>query len=572
MRNKIDLSSDPNALFLNPWQDKGLKLLSRPKYFWRATPAPTIDGFSVSVHPEINDKIESFVAGVHKHKKFKAAVEISAVPAVIEQASFRKSHVMSNGKLVLSGASGKRLMNSFIGERTEGPDAGSDILSAYYETCRSANAGQRIDEEKTFVEPDLNFAIECRNTFNYYHFMTESLSQLCVLDGVGFQGNIYFHFPNQEEKHRNFADAFVAALFPEFADRVFFERSPKDYDLVLTAYDFSSGICQMPEADLDKMAKIVPDGVALGTFEFSQLLSMNSMSSALLALRARALKAIEGRDFSYLPKRFFVGRGDEQSRSRPLAGQDLLLEHLLRFGFEYVVFEDLAPLEQIAIMAQAEMMISHHGAGFTNMMFASPDAYVIELGTLQTAKKRWADFWPLAIVSQCKYISFFADFSNDDPLREPVFAADGIVPTAVSSFAAAQIMTFVVTVLGRVPTMPDANSLTILGSRLFRSDACEQALMLLSQHEPLVVKSFDLCILRSDCHKALDQPKSELISLEQAFKADPSNWQTLVRIVWCARRCERPQVIRWALSRLSIDFPERHKAFVENHEWIRFVA
>ncbi len=364
----------------------------------------------------------------------------------------------------------------------------------------------------------------------------------------------------------------MEALFPEYVGRVFFERAPKDYDLVLTAYDFFGGMCQMPEADFGKLSEIVPDGVTLGTVGFSQVLAMNSVSSAILALRVRALKAIEGRDFSHLPKRFFVGRGDAQSRARPLEGQDLLLEHLLRFGFEYVVFEDLEPLEQVALMAQAEMMISHHGAGFTNMIFANPDAYVIELGTLQTAKKRWADFWPLATASQCRYLSFFADFSSDDPLHEPTFANDGIVPTAVSSFAAAQVMTFVVTVLGRVPNMPDTDSLLVLGERVFRAGAIEQALLLLAEHEHLVIGSFDLCILRADCHKVLDQPKSELIALEQAFKADADVWQTLVRIIWCARRCERPQVIRWALSRLEIDFPERHEVFVTNHEWIRFVA
>lgn len=572
MRNKIDFSTDPEVLFLNPWQDGGLKLLSRPKYFWRTMPAPTIDGFAVSVHAEINDKIRSFVTTVNRHKKFKRAVEINAVPAVIEQASFRKSHVMAGEKLVLSGASATRLQNTYRWDHLESEAAAVDALNTYFEKCRVTNEGRRISEEKTFVESDLNFAIECRNTFNYYHFITESLSQLCVLDEVGFQGNIYFHFPNKEEKHRNFADAFVEALFPEFVGRVFFERAPKDYDLVLTAYDFFGGICQMPAADFEKISDIVPDGVTLGTVGFSQVLAMNSVSSALLALRSRALKAIEGRDFSYLPKRFFVARGNAQSRARPLEGQDLLLEHLLRFGFEYVVFEDLEPLEQVALMAQAEMMISHHGAGFTNMIFANPDAYVIELGTLQTAKKRWADFWPLATASQCRYLSFFADFSSDDPLQEPNFADDGIVPTAVSSFAAAQVMTFVVTVLGRIPNMPDVESLRVLGERVFRAGAVEQALVLLEGHENLVLGSFDLCILRADCHKVLDQPKSELIALEQAFKADARVWQTLVRIIWCARRCERLQVIRWALSRLEIDFPERHEVFVTNHEWVRFVA
>ncbi|KIN74417.1 glycosyltransferase 61 family protein [Sulfitobacter guttiformis] len=575
MRNKIDLSSDPTALFLNPWQDEGLKLLQEPEFFWRKVPLPVIEGFAVSAHTEINAKIQSYLTSVDKGKRFKSAVEVNSVPAVVEQASFRKSHLLAREALVLSGASATRLINTFLwgSESCEDEDTGrGSKLDEYFAKCSATNAGKKIPLEMTFLEPDLDFAIECRNTFNYYHFITESLSQLCVLDAVGFQGNVYFHFPNQEDKHRNFADAFVAALFPEYAGRVFFERAPKEYDLVLTAYDFFGGICQMPAADMEKLGEVAPSGIVPGTVGFMQNLAMNSVSSALLSLRRRALKAIEGHNFSHLPKRFFIGRGDAQSRARPLAGQDLLLEHLLRFGFEYVIFEDLAPLEQIAIMAQAEMMISHHGAGFTNMLFASPDTYVIELGTLQTAKKRWADFWPHAIASQCRYISFFADFSSEDPLKEPDFARDGIVPTSVSSGGAAQVMAFVVTLLGRLPTVPDDKSLAVLAKRVLKAGAADQALALLEKHREMVTTSLDLCLLLADCHKALEQPKSELIALEQAFKAQPTRWQTLIRIIWCANHCERPQVIRWALSRLEVDFPERHATFVKNHDWVRFVA
>lgn len=458
MCNKIDLIASPDALFLNPWQEEGLKLLARPKYFWRTMPSATIAGFAVSAHPEINDKIRSLVGAVDRHRRFKSAIEVNAVPAVLESASFRKSHVMAGGKLVISGASATRLFNNFRWENDgeEGPLI--DALNAYLAKCRASNEGKRIREEKTFIESDLDFAIECRNTFNYYHFITESLSQLCVLDDVGFQGNIYFHFPNQEDKHRGCADAFVDALFPEFSGRVFFEQSPKEYDLVLTAYNFLGGLCQLPEADLEKLSDIAPEGHVFGSVEFLPVIAMNAVSTPLLALRKRALKAIEGQDFGYLPKRFFVGRGDTQSRARPLAGQGLLLEHLQRFGFEYVVFEDLGPLEQIALMAQAEVMISNHGAGFTNMLFANPEAYVIELGTLQTAKTRWADFWPLAHASGCRYLNFFVDFNSDDTLAEPQFKTDGIVPTAVSEFGAAQVISFVVTILGQTPTMPDAKA------------------------------------------------------------------------------------------------------------------
>ena len=549
-----------------------MKLLDEPEFVWREIEGGVIDGFAVSAHAEINTKIRAFVAHTKRQKKFQKTVEFNSVPAVVESASFRKSHVAVGGKLVLSGASATRLFNTFRWENEDKIENATEVLNAYLLRCQTENVDRHIPIEMTFVEPDLDFAIECRNTFNFFHFITESLCQLSVLDNVGFRGKIYFHFPNQEGKQRSFADAFVASLFPEYTGRVFFERAPKDYDLILTAYDMIGGIPQIPANDLARLKRIAPQGVDLGTVDTQPLLAMNSVSRSVVALRARGLKAIEGYDFSYLPKRFFVGRGDAQSRSRPLAGQDLLLEKLKAMGFEYVVFEELDPLEQIALMAQAEMMISHHGAGFTNMMFAAPDAYVIELGTLQTAQHRWADFWPMAHASECRYISFFADFSSDDPLIEPNFATDGIVPTALSVGAIAQITAFIGAVIGPVPSLTSSKNLTLLGRRILRAGAVAQALVLLDKHQDLVKSNGNLCLLRADCHKALDEPKSELIALEQAYHADTKRWQTLVRIIWCANRCELPEVIRWALTLLEADFPDRHHAFVSNHDWVRFVA
>ena len=72
--------------------------------------------------------------------------------------------------------------------------------------------------------------------------------------------------------------------------------------------------------------------------------------------------------------------------------------------------------------------------------------------------------------------------------------------------------------------------------------------------------------------RQLGTPRAELVALDQAYKADPSRFHTLIRIILCARKCDRPQVIRWALSRLKLDFPDRHARFVESHAWVRDVG
>ncbi|MGC1494956.1 MAG: glycosyltransferase family 61 protein [Sulfitobacter sp.] len=483
---------------------------------------------------------------------------------------------MARDRMILSGASATRLLNKY---RWEGAEVDIDVdtrLDAFFSSCRDYNKDKDIPVYSGLLETDIDFAIECRNTFNFYHFITESLSQLTLLDGLDFQGNIYFHFPNQEDKQRSFAEDFVKALFPEFEGRVFFERAPKDYKKVLTAFDLIGAHALMPVQDVAGIEKYASSDVVeekgLSDVGLLATLAMNSVSSMILALRVRALKAIEGADFSHLPRRFYVGRDTRQSRSRHMEGEDLLFDHLKLFGFEYVVFENLSPLEQVALMANAEMMISYHGAGFTNMLFANPDAYVIEVGTLQTAQVRWGDFWPLANAAQCKYVNFFADFRADNPLIEPVFKEDGIIPVFLSEQGTAQLMSFVVTVLGLYPTLTGAASLADTARKVLQVGAGDHAVRLLEQHADLVRDNAQLCLLQADCHKQQDEPKSELIALDRAFKADPKRWQTLVRMIWCANRCKRPQVIRWALSRLKADFPQRHDAFLGNHEWVRYVA
>ena len=576
MRNKIELRSPPDTLFLNPWRDPGFRLLLEPEFIWRSMPKAVIEGFSASAFKEINQKISVFLTATKRDKKFSRAIEYNAVPVVLEHASFRKSYIMAHDRLLLIGASGTRLLNQYRRENEESDPDVDSRLDAFFSGCRSDNKDREIPIYSGLLEPDIAFAIECRNTFNYYHFITESLPQLTLLDTLGFQGNIYFHFPNQEDKQRPFAEAFVVALFPEFEGRVFFERSPKDYEKVLTAFDLVGSHPMRPLEDVAGIEKHAPAGLAdqvgLTDITLQPVLSMNSVSSALLTLRARALQAIEGHDFGHLPRRFYVGRDTRQSRSRHMEGEDMLYDHLRLFGFEYVVFESLTPLEQIALMANAEMMVSYHGAGFTNMLFANPDAFVIEIGTLQTAQFRWTDFWPLANAAQCRYVSFFADFKGDKPLSEPRFSIDGIVPVMLSKTGTAQVMAFVVTVLGHYPTLKTATSLEEVGRRVLAVGAGEHAVRLLEQHPQLVRDNAKLFLLQADCHKQLDEPKSELIALDRAFKADPSRWQTLVRIVWCANRCDRPQVIRWALAQLKADFPQRHDAFLGNHSWVRYIA
>ena len=293
MRNKVEFSLPPEALFLNPWRDPGFKLLLEPEFIWRPMPKARIEGFAVSGLREINQKIRDTIKETKQRKMFSQAIEFNAVPVVLEKASFRKSYVMARDRLVLSGASGSRLLNKYRWERAETDADVEGRLEDYFANCRAYNSDKEVPIYSGFLGSDIDFAIECRNTFNYFHFVTESLPQLTLLDTLGFQGNVYFHFPNQEEKQRPFAQAFVSALFPEFEGRVFFERAPKDYNKVLTAYDLVGSYAFMPERDVAGISELAPtdlvDKNGLSNVRMQPIIAMNSVSSTILALRARAL-------------------------------------------------------------------------------------------------------------------------------------------------------------------------------------------------------------------------------------------------------------------------------------------
>ncbi|MDF1728215.1 MAG: glycosyltransferase family 61 protein [Sulfitobacter sp.] len=576
MRNLINMTLPPEALFLNPWREPGMQLLLEPDVIWQPITGANIQGFAVSQYGRVNQKLRSLIKHRQKHETFDKAVEYGVVPVVLEEAGFRKSNLLAQGRVLLNGSSGIRAINRFRKENSQSSFDPDKVLFDYFQRKRDENAQREIPLYTGLLDSGLPFAVPCRNTFNFYHFISESLSQLTVLDGLDFQGDIYFHYPNPEDKRQTFCAAFVEALFPEFEGRVHFERVPKDYDRVLTAFDLLGAAGQAPEAMFEGLDQLASDRMTrmggASNPELNSIFAMNGCTSTLRALRDRALRAIEGQDFSYLPKRVYFGRDESKSRARPMAGEETLLEHLGLFGFSHVTFENLAPLEQIALMAQAEMVIGYHGAGFTNMLWANPQTVVIELGTLQTAQIRWGDFWPHAHAAGCTYVNFFCDMDSDTPLAEPNFKKDGLVPVDLSERALAQVMAFVVTMLGHLPDLQSADMLSDLAQQVLQAGASEQAVALLVAHKDLVSRHSDLCLLLADAHKNLDQPKDELLALDRAFKADPKRWQTLVRIIWCANRCERPQVIRWALSRLQLHFPDRHAAFVGNHEWVRHVA
>ena len=85
-------------------------------------------------------------------------------------------------------------------------------------------------------------------------------------------------------------------------------------------------------------------------------------------------------------------------------------------------------------MNAARVIVSAHGAFFANMMFAHPDAHVIEIGSVQTQFHRWGDFLGNAHVARCRYSVVFADLAQQDPSVIPPIT-EGLIGVQVGRTA-----------------------------------------------------------------------------------------------------------------------------------------
>lgn len=573
MQNQIHFDLPPAELILDPFHAEGLQALKLPAFLWRPIPAGRVHGFAASEHEAVNERIQGVLNVTGRERQFDQAIEVNTIPVHLKDVWFRKSWITQGDRCLISGAAGLRLLNRYVWENEETDPEGDKTLADHFETLQAVPGPRHVALLTEDLAPGTPIAIECRNTFNYYHFLTESLCQLCLVEETGLKGPIYLHFPNNEDKTRGFTQAFVEALFPELAPRVIFDRSPAYHASAVVPYNFTASLYQLSTAELAELERAFPPNGAWkgrrATRASHAILAGHAVDSSLFKLRARALKAIEGRDTSHLPRRFWVTRDPGPARARAMKGEEEILEMLGLFGFQEIAFERLSPLDQIALMANAEMMISYHGAGFTNMLFAPPEATVIEIGTLQTAMYRWSDFWPLAAVSGCRYLTFFADFDAEDPLREPLFSEDGIVPVHLTRTGLARVMSLVVALLDKLPRFHAPEDVQLLGQQLMAIGEHDRAQALFDMHLGLEEGHVGLSLALADLADHKGDKAATLAALYTAYRADPSDWAVLIRMLWCARAMNQGELLGTLLATLHDGFPDRFEAFSRARPWVR---
>ena len=76
------------------------------------------------------------------------------------------------------------------------------------------------------------------------------------------------------------------------------------------------------------------------------------------------------------PERIYISRGD--ARYRRILNEEEVIETLSPWGFVVVQLESLSFSQQVALFAQAKVIMGAHGSGLTNIIFCQPGTQVIE--------------------------------------------------------------------------------------------------------------------------------------------------------------------------------------------------
>lgn len=209
-----------------------------------------------------------------------------------------------------------------------------DESSNYGDTARLV--AESSETEYTFAPQ--GFAANCAFlanhwSDNFFHWMSECLPRVAYLEAMNF-GGMYI-IP---KKIRFIVESMVAM-----------------------------GVSQA------RMAVYQPDTIAknLVVFEKTPFTALQHHSDAFFYVRAKMRAASHG---SYGGKRIYCHR----EHTRRVLNLEAVCEVCAQYGFTFLDFEKLTFFEQVAAVANAEILVGPHGAGMLHAWFMPKNATVIE--------------------------------------------------------------------------------------------------------------------------------------------------------------------------------------------------
>ena len=419
----------------SPYAHDDLTFLGKPDWTWKPTAPARAQAIAISGFAQQQAVLDTDIAPLNAHPPRHAVMYNQSIVHIAD-ARVSDGLELSDRTAVMHRkrpriwALNRRVMPDYL---ASAPTSKDRDLPLHATATSLADLGAR----------DV-FRIPAPGIGNYFHGVWEVLPQLMPAATAGFKGTIAL--PIKDEALPGFIQSHAELVFPELIDQIKIDRVRPDmpprgagvYRNFYAGFDWSFYAQMAADSPVDI-------GLPGGDFDVFNLTTpfafffnnTNSYTVHQKAFRDRAVAAVAGMDFSHLPRRFWISRKGSYRRPEMMGEADLLAE-LKPLGFEEVRVETLSAAEQVGLFQNAEVVAGQHGAGMTNLMFASPKTTIVEIGHGRTIE-RWRTFHQMTAAAGCKHIGVFCDYDIDDPTRTPNMRLEGFPTPAMSPAAVTQI-------------------------------------------------------------------------------------------------------------------------------------
>jgi hypothetical protein len=167
---------------------------------------------------------------------------------------------------------------------------------------------------------------------------------------------------------------------------------------------FANEILRLLGVDQSKF--VLPQG-EFAHVQFDELVFTNTtygISADLVACVRQRLDSIlpaELPDTLY-SRKIFLSRGS-MYKARAIVNEPAVKEALLEQGFDVVVPHELSLGQQRYVFENAECIVSAHGAGLANLLWARPGTKVVEMRNRKHIRGYWKLYWNLGSVLDLNY-------------------------------------------------------------------------------------------------------------------------------------------------------------------------
>ncbi|SMO68678.1 glycosyltransferase 61 family protein [Paracoccus laeviglucosivorans] len=394
----LDFSGQPTDLFHMPSIHAGVHYALPPTdWLMRPVPGADVHLFAASDSDPILELQQSAID--RQQQRIPGSVmEIASASVVLSGAEFRGLFATVQGRMWLNGVQGDRLRHRF----QPLPGESGDLRAAF----RSArDSGEYCPPVWEGDAATLDVALAMGHGAGHPAALVGLMSDLAHVAQDGSDRMINLHVPSLAIRHG--LVAMIAAIFPTLLPRLRFHSGARRYGAVRSVFNHRHYLYQVQDSRI-RRANLAQAGWQRpgSTARQRAAVAGASYDSGLRLLREAALRRIPAPMND--PSLIWLTPGPD---APALTGHEPLLEGLRGRGFRSVQLADKTPLQRIAALQSAEVIVAPYGTGLGDMAFVRPGTLVLSLETHRVLHD-WADLLPLAHVAQCRYYTVLGDMAG----------------------------------------------------------------------------------------------------------------------------------------------------------------